>query len=732
MKRVIALLLCCVVLAFSGCADGGDLSVSGRIPDGGQYWQQTETRMVVYDKGDVFPERMCKNDRFYFGDYLYTYSLGDGGWKVSLNGDVVSRDWETYGPILAYINGKPVISLDGTFANCGGIKNLKWLVVPKTVRSMNETFRGCVSLTDTSGLTPHKNLTSCWGIFDGCPIPTEQKKVFDERARLFASKVFEFEVMRTYEQTRTLYDKILRLDYRVAEGIEDPLLIAPEYETLLSQINNLLIQCQATSVSPKYKQVHSMMQTWIGTDAAVYCQCMSKAISQNNSQEAAKAREFQNLMQSDFRAITEQVLLLGAEVNYSGVEEVESWYFKLLGIEPTEPSGPNDSTPNWWEVTSLPQADPEWVLDPEIPSNYIPVPGESDLFMIIDQDGIIMEYVRRVKQADGSWLWEYNVNPNIPDNYEAVPGLVDVYKVVAEDGIIKYYKYIRNEDDTFAFVEVDRYGKKLNPVEEDDSGIIPDNYRLIRNNVYGVYNEHGVCTGYKKRMYDEATGKYYWIDAQSPNDETTNEKLVVAERYTETTISGGWQIITETIVTKTYSPDGRLISTKKDGPNEISRTPVGDNTDQNIPDPSKIASTLSGEYARVKVGLSYKTSLANEVLSIINTERMAAGQSGFVMSSSSNAYLLAAIRASDMAIYRHSDIDSPMYGTLQETVSRFGVASGSAYERMWRCSSGKTAEQIASQLLRMDDKLASSGYSDIGLVIVSKGGYYYIDLVIFG
>ena len=451
------------------------------------------------------------------------------------------------------------------------------------------------------------------------------------------------------------------------------------------------------------------------------------------------------------------------------------WIYRSQTPVDARPDDANvNQSSNWWENNDLPQADPEWVLDPEIPANYIPVPGSAELFMIIDEEGKITEYAKRVQQTDGSWLWEYNVNPNIPDNYEAVPGLVDVYKVVAEDGTTKYYKYIRNEDDTFAFVEVDENGEELKPEEpEEDTSKIPDNYKRVKGNVYGVYNEHGVCIGYKERMYDEESGKYYWIDAEKPKTESSSggnqglpslpvptlpsvqfpdqggnqgnqgtsqggntttqpsQDMVVTERYTETTISGGWQITTETIVTKTYSPDGRLISTKKDGPNEISRTPVGDNTDQNIPDPSKIASTLSGEYARVKVGLSYKTSLANEVLSIINAERMAAGQSGFVMSSSSNAYLLAAIRASDMAIYRHSDIDSPMYGTLQETVSRFGVASGSAYERMWRCSSGKTAEQIASQLLRMDDKLASSGYSDIGLVIVSKGGYYYIDLVVF-
>lgn len=136
----------------------------------------------------------------------------------------------------------------------------------------------------------------------------------------------EFNVIATeYRQARKLYEKVLCLDYRVAEGIEDPLLIAPEYETLLSQINNLLIQCQATSVSPKYKQVHSMLQTWIGTDIAVYCQAMSKAISQNNATEAAKALEFRNLMYNDFSMITANITTVGETIDGADIADIQKW-----------------------------------------------------------------------------------------------------------------------------------------------------------------------------------------------------------------------------------------------------------------------------------------------------------------------------------------------------------------------------------------------------------------------
>ena len=108
----------------------------------------------------------------------------------------------------------------------------------------------------------------------------------------------------------------------------------------------------------------------------------------------------------------------------------------------------------WWDRNdSEPAVNTDWVLDPEIPENYIPVPGEDELYMVIDEYGMIIEYRHRTQQEDGTWVWE-TVNPDIPDNYEAVEGLENVYKVTNQDGTISYYKYIRN-DDTFAFVPVD-------------------------------------------------------------------------------------------------------------------------------------------------------------------------------------------------------------------------------------------------------------------------------------
>ena len=61
-----------------------------------------------------------------------------------------------------------------------------------------------------------------------------------------------------------------------------------------------------------------------------------------------------------------------------------------------------DTETPWYETKyQAPKADDEWTLDPEIPLNYIPVPGEDELYMVVDDSGNITNYRKRVKQADG-------------------------------------------------------------------------------------------------------------------------------------------------------------------------------------------------------------------------------------------------------------------------------------------------------------------------------------------
>lgn len=100
--------------------------------------------------------------------------------------------------------------------------------------------------------------------------------------------------------------------------------------------------------------------------------------------------------------------------------------------------------------------------------------------MVIDNDGNIMMYRKRALQEGGSWIWK-DVNPDIPEEYEAVNGLDSVYRVTAADGSVSYFRYVRNEDDTFAFVPVDENGLTARRMRRQYRTIPPQpNRRRIR------------------------------------------------------------------------------------------------------------------------------------------------------------------------------------------------------------------------------------------------------------
>ena len=79
-------------------------------------------------------------------------------------------------------------------------------------------------------------------------------------------------VLSSYLACRALYEKTLMLDYRLGAGEEEPMVIAPEYEALLTDVEDLSVKTDALQVDAKYEQIKSMLLTWIKDDIAVYLQ----------------------------------------------------------------------------------------------------------------------------------------------------------------------------------------------------------------------------------------------------------------------------------------------------------------------------------------------------------------------------------------------------------------------------------------------------------------------------
>ena len=132
-------------------------------------------------------------------------------------------------------------------------------------------------------------------------------------------------ILGQYENCRLLYEKVLMLDYRLGEGVEDPLTIAPKYAELLDDVENLSIKVDALDPDTKYMQIKEMLLSWIQNDIAIYLQKMSSAISQNNADDANTALAYKSQMYDSFSLITENVVVMGEKINGTDVTELKKW-----------------------------------------------------------------------------------------------------------------------------------------------------------------------------------------------------------------------------------------------------------------------------------------------------------------------------------------------------------------------------------------------------------------------
>lgn len=131
--------------------------------------------------------------------------------------------------------------------------------------------------------------------------------------------------LQYYQAARLLYERCLTLDYRMAQGQEDPKVIAPEYDDMLEDISSLTVKIDAASFSSKYTQLKTMLLSWVKTDIAVYCQNMSASISQNNETKAQNALAGRENMYQNFSKITANLIALGSDINGAHVQKIKEW-----------------------------------------------------------------------------------------------------------------------------------------------------------------------------------------------------------------------------------------------------------------------------------------------------------------------------------------------------------------------------------------------------------------------
>ena len=193
------------------------------------------------------------------------------------------------------------------------------------------------------------------------------------------------------------------------------------------------------------------------------------------------------------------------------------WYFKS-----TVPAERNDSvTYNkgagvWWDTTlwANVKTDSNWILDPELPVNYVPVIGMDETYMVLNEDGTVNRYRKRVKDEAGNWVWSDIIEDDMPVSFVPSPIDDDIFTFIGSSGEEEYYRYVRNADNSCAFVPVDETGADVGyAVPQGDS--LPENFVLVEDNIYASLDDHGVIIKLWERNVNDL-GAVCWQEIHRP------------------------------------------------------------------------------------------------------------------------------------------------------------------------------------------------------------------------
>lgn len=128
-----------------------------------------------------------------------------------------------------------------------------------------------------------------------------------------------------YIRTQALYEDILELDYKLAENEDTALLVALEYQDLLTVVDKLVTDLAAEDVDTKYTAIYAQLRTWVATDTAVYLQNISGAITSNSEEKANNALIARNVTYSDFAQITQNMVTIANNTKGATVGEIYKW-----------------------------------------------------------------------------------------------------------------------------------------------------------------------------------------------------------------------------------------------------------------------------------------------------------------------------------------------------------------------------------------------------------------------
>lgn len=313
----------------------------------------------------------------------------------------------------------------------------------------------------------------------------------------------------------------------------------------------------------------------------------------------------------------------------------------------------------WYLNTySAPVAGDKWYIDSELDPNYVPVPGMDEVYMVLDSSGNVIKYRQRKRKEDGTWVWTDYADKDA--GIEEVDGKNGLYLVTDKDGNQKYKKYVRNDDNTYCFVDTDEKGTPTD-IGKDATTITPE-YKHLDGNTYAKYNDDGVMEGYRERK-DNGDGTFVWdlgevpslpsvgsgygtgfttgnvaagngqtgygnefgaggiqdvqiiegvpLDGEIQRIENADGTYTITETIVNTEIINGQRVTTETQVSKTYDANGDILESFSSDPVEVAREALSASQQ---PENAETAESLDGEEARVASSVMLDTKKAQRIL----------------------------------------------------------------------------------------------------------------------
>lgn len=136
----------------------------------------------------------------------------------------------------------------------------------------------------------------------------------------------EFEqILIYYMECKTLYEKVLQIDYQLSLDSSQSLILATKYEGILDEIDSFLTQINSLSVKSDYTLLKAMLYNWCSDDVAVYLQNIANALTTNNSTTAEYALTNRAQTKVDFQTITDNFVSVGKTIKGVNVADFQDW-----------------------------------------------------------------------------------------------------------------------------------------------------------------------------------------------------------------------------------------------------------------------------------------------------------------------------------------------------------------------------------------------------------------------